>query len=139
MFLFKKTETSDDKIDETAVPETNTMDRGENIPLYVGETVLEINPIDYDSQDELDEDLDGDLDEDDKPFSPVVKRRDTVFSLEIENTTREDISNDEESPLEPLSSNKTEIKVEVKRDGLIEESRIAKLCKLLSKCFTRST
>lgn len=135
MFLFKKTETSDDKIDETAVPETNTMDRGENIPLYVGETIAEINPIDYDSEDGLDDDIDEPF----EPFPPIIERRDAVFSLEMENQAKEEGSNHEESPLDPHSTNNTDVKVEIKIDDVIKESFITRLCKLLSKCFTRST
>lgn len=128
MFLFKKVEDSNKPDAESAVPETNVMDRGENIPLYVGEA--DINSIDYDSEDGLDEDLDEDLNEDDVPFEPfphIVERRDTVFSLEMENQTKEEVSNDEESTL-------PEVIIESK----IEESCIAKLCKFLSKCFTWS-
>lgn len=134
MFLFKKVENSDKPNPESEGPETNTMDRGENIPLYVGEIVPEINPIDYDSEDGLDEDLD----EDDQPFVPVVERRDTVFSLEIENKAREETSNEEESPLDPHSTNNTDVKVEITIDDVVKESFIAKLCKLLSNCFTWS-
>lgn len=129
MFSFGKVETSDNPANETGIPEMNTMDRGEDAPLTVSDITAEINPIDYDTEDEFDE-------EPFEPRVPVVGRRDTVFELEVENKVKEENLNDEECPLTPEEP--VSLEPEVKIEVIIEESFIARLCRLLSSCFKRS-
>lgn len=146
MFLFKKTETTDDKIHEIEVPETNNMERGEDTPLVKSEITTDVNQIDYDTEDEFDEDID----EYDKMFNTILPVIETVSSLKVETPVNPRSFTLERGscPFEagscspdacscgpnPDSTDEAQIKVEI----VIEASFISRLCKLLSKLFTRA-
>jgi hypothetical protein len=123
MFPFTKVETSEEKIVELSPPRSDSMDRTEHSPLTVSEVQVEINPIDYDSDDEVDEEVDDEVSEINGLFEPkpLIEKKETVSSLEVEKESKEP------------SEVKEEIVVEVKA----EESFRTILCNLLSKCFKK--
>jgi hypothetical protein len=124
MFPFTKVETSEKKVVELSAPISDSMDRTEHTPLTVGEIKVEINPIDYDSDDEVDEETDEEVAEINglfEPKPPVIEKHETVLSLEAEKESNETVPTVE-----------VEIKVEP------TESLTSILCNLLSKCFTRT-
>jgi len=122
MLPFAKVETSEKKIDELTAPRSNSMDRSEHGHIMSREVMTEINPIDYDSDDEVDEEI-SDIN---SLFEPnVVESQETVSSLEIEKESKDIISG--------IKTDQVEVKIEVK----VEESFRTILCNLLSKCFNR--
>jgi uncharacterized membrane protein len=99
------------------------MDRSEHLLLAVREVIAEINPIDYDSDDEIDEDV-SDMN---NLFEPnVVESQEIVSSLDIEKELKDAISG-----VEP---DQVEVKIEIK----VDKSFRTILCNLLSKCFTKA-
>jgi hypothetical protein len=119
MFSFKKVETSEKKVDVLIPPRSDSMDRSEHPDITVGEVHVEINPIDYDSDDEVDEEVS----EINGLFEPKPSFVETVSSLEVEKESKET----------------SEVKVEITVDIKVEESFRTILCNILSKCFRRST
>ena len=117
MFPFKKVETSEKKVDQLSPPISDSMDRTEHSPLTVGEVRVEINPIDYDSDDEVDQEVS----EINGLFEPKPSIVETVSSLEVEKESKET----------------SEVKVEIAVDIKVEESFRTILCNLLSKCFKK--
>lgn len=114
MFPFTKVETSEEKVVELSPPRSDSMDRTEHSPITVDEVRVEINPIDYDSDDEVDEEV-AEINDLFEP-KPLIEKQETVSSLEVEKESNG--SND----------SKEEIAVE-------KESFTTILCNLLSKCF----
>jgi hypothetical protein len=121
MFSFNKVETSDKKVDELIPPRSDSMDRSEHPHITVVEVKMGINPIDYDSDDEVDDEVDEEVSEINGLFEPKPSVVETVSSLEIEKESKE------------TSDSKEEITVDIK----VEESFRTILCNLLSKCFKK--
>ena len=121
MFSFKKVETSEKKVDELIPPRSDSMDRSEHPHINVVEVQLEINPIDYDSDDEVDDEVDEEVSEINGLFEPKPSIVETVSSLEVEKESKET----------------SEVKVEIAVDIKVEESFRTILCNLLSKCFKK--
>jgi len=121
MFSFKKVETSEKKVDELSPPVSDSMDRTEHSPLTTVEVKMEINPIDYDSDDEVDDEVDEEVSEINGLFEPkpLIEKQETVSSLELEKESKE------------TGDSKVEITVDIKE----EESFRTILCNLLSKCL----
>jgi hypothetical protein len=119
MFPFTKVETSDKKVVELSPPRSDSMDRSEHPHITVGEVQVEINPIDYDSDDEIDDEV-SEINGLFEP-NPLIEKQETVSSLELEKESKE------------TSEVKEEIVIEVKA----EESFRTLLCNLLSKCFKK--
>jgi hypothetical protein len=117
MFSFKKVETSEKKVDVTSPPVSDSMDRTEHVPLTVDEVNVETNPIDYDSDDEVDKEVS----EINGIFEPIPSIVETVSSLEVEKESKEE----------------NEVKVEITVEVKAEESFVTILCNLLSKCFKK--
>jgi hypothetical protein len=120
MFPFTKIETSDKKIVELSPPRSDSMDRSEHPTFTVDEVKVEINPIDYDSDDEVDEEVDDEVSEINGLFEPkpLIEKQETVSSLEVEKESKETI--------------------EVKEEIVVEEESFRTiLCNLLSKCFNK--
>jgi len=117
MFSFKKVETSEKKVDVTSPPVSDSMDRTEHVPLTVDEVNVETNPIDYDSDDEVDKEVS----EINGIFEPIPSIAETVSSLEVEKESKEE----------------NEVKVEITVEVKAEESFVTILCYLLSKCFKK--
>jgi hypothetical protein len=114
MFPFTKVETSEKKVNELTPPLSDSMDRTEHSPITVGEVQVEINPIDYDSDDEEVSEING-------LFEPKPSIVETISSLDVEKESKETSDFDV----------KAEITIEVK-------SFRSLVCNLLSRCFNRS-
>jgi hypothetical protein len=120
MFSFKKVETSEKEVDVLMPPRSDSMDRSEHPHITVGKVHVEINPIDYDSDDEVDEEV-SEINGLFEPKSSVVE---TVSSLEVEKESKK-------------PDDTSEVKVEITLDIKVEESFRTILCNLLSKCFKK--
>jgi len=116
MFPFTKVETSEEKIVELSPPRSDSMDRSEHPHITVDEVQVNINPIDYDSDDEVDDEVS----EINGLFEPksLMEEQETVSSLEVEKESKE--------------TNDIELEITIE-----EESFVTTLCNLLSKCFKK--
>jgi hypothetical protein len=122
MFPFTKVETSEKKVVELSPPRSDSMDRSEHPHINAIEVKMEINPIDYDSEDEVDDEVDDEVSEINGLFETKPSVVETVSSLKIEKESKET----------------SEVKVEIAVDNKVEESFRSVLCNLLSKCFKKS-
>lgn len=117
MYPFTKVENSEEKIVELTPPRSDSMDRSEHPHITIGEVRVEINPIDYDSDDEVDDEEVADINSLFEPKS-LIEQQETISSLEVEKESKETI--------------------EVKEEIVVEEESFRTiLCNLLSKCFNK--